>query len=264
MSKAFDLRVPVALEVPDAMAASTQEVLSGEYDCGLFGTRLTVADIGANVGAFSIWAAARWPGSKVTAYEPHPATFEILQRNVAAFAGISAVNAAVYPTEGGTIDFFARYPGDGEAGVASRSEATFKSLAARHRLQVPAVHPSKIPPSDVVKIDAEGSEAEIVRHLDLSTTSLVLMEFQNDANRTAIKAQLGEAFDLILEDEFRWDPLLGDDYSPKLAGDHFGHLFFAAKAGCKLRYLEDEPRRRPSWRSIASDAVQKLRGYSSR
>jgi FkbM family methyltransferase len=260
LSKEFELRVPVAIEVPDAMAASTQQVLAGEYDCGLFGERLTVADIGANVGAFAIWATARWPGSTVTAYEPHPATFEILQRNLAAFPGVSAVNAAVFPGDGDRVDFVARYPGDGEAGVATCSKATFKTVAEKHRLQVPAVHPSAIPACDVVKIDAEGSEAEIVRHLDLSATSLVLIEFQNDSNRKAIKGQLEGAFDVILEEEFRWDPLLGAEYSSSLAGDHYGHLFFVAKSGFKLRTPADETRPKPSWRSIASEAVQKLRG----
>lgn len=38
-------------------------------------------DLGANVGAFAILAA--FGGAKVIAYEPEPATFEILKRNVA-------------------------------------------------------------------------------------------------------------------------------------------------------------------------------------
>lgn len=241
------------------MAGSTQDVLSGEYESGLSGERLTVADIGANVGAFAIWALARWPGSRVTAYEPNPGTFEILQRNVAAFDGITAVNAAIYPTTEPSVRFFARYDGDGEAGVLECSEETFESVPEKHRLNVPALHPKDVSGADVVKIDAEGSEAEILRHLDLSSTSLVLLEFQNDSNRQAIKELLEPGFDLILEEEFPWDPLLGAEYRSSLAGDHYGHLFCASKRGCKLRRPAGGRPSVPTWRTIGSEIVRKLR-----
>lgn len=260
MTRLLRMSVPVLIDAPKSMAGSTKAVLSGEYDCGLFGERLTIADIGANVGAFSVWATARWPGSTVTAYEPHPDTFEMLRRNVAALGNVATVNAAVYPTADDSISFYARYAGDGEAGVALCSKGTFGKVPNRQRFNVPALHPKKVPAADVVKIDAEGSEAEIVRHLDLSDTSLVLIEFQHDVNRGTIKQLLQPRFDLLLEEEFSWDPLLGDEYRPSLAGDHYGHLFFTAKRGSKLRPPPAETRAQPSWRSIASEIVQKFRG----
>ena len=91
-------------------------------------------------------------------------------------------------------------------------------------------------------------------------TSLVLLEYQNDSNRAQIKALLEPRFELLLEEEFRWDPLLRYGYKPELAGDHYGHLFFAAKEGCKLHYPERDRRPRASWRSIAAEAYHKLRG----
>ncbi|HEX2803103.1 MAG TPA: FkbM family methyltransferase [Sphingomicrobium sp.] len=260
MTTVFRMSVPVTLEVPQQMAIPTQEVLAGEYDCGLCGERLTVADIGANIGAFSIWASARWPGSSITAYEPHPETFAMLQRNLAPFAGISTVNAAIYPSSDERISFFARYPGDGEAGVVGCSRDTFSQIPDKQSFDVPVIHPAKIPSTDVVKIDAEGSEAEILRHMDLSGTSLVLLEFQNDSNRAAIKQLLEPNFDLLLEEEFRWDPLLAYGYNESLAGDHYGHLFFASKTGCKLSYPKSDKRPRASWRFIASEIAHKLRG----
>jgi tRNA1(Val) A37 N6-methylase TrmN6 len=75
-------KVPIRLEVPAEMTDAIAHVLAGEYDYGFSGRGLTVLDIGANVGAFSIWADMRWPGSTIYAYEPHPGTFAMLERNL--------------------------------------------------------------------------------------------------------------------------------------------------------------------------------------
>ena len=41
-----------------------------------------VLDIGANVGAFAIWARQQWPGCELDCYEPHPENAKLLRRNV--------------------------------------------------------------------------------------------------------------------------------------------------------------------------------------
>src|SRR4051794_17434477 len=110
-------RIPVELRCPDAMVSSLIEVLEGEYESGYFGDGLRVLDIGANAGAFSIWAAHRWPGSKIDAYEPNPGTFSLLQANTRFYSMICCHNLAIYPSAEGKVAFTSRYDGDGEAGV---------------------------------------------------------------------------------------------------------------------------------------------------
>src|SRR5829696_1747953 len=58
-------------------------IWSGEYDePGFVPTRgETVVDIGGNIGAFAMLAASR--GARVRSYEPHPDSFEHMQRNTA-------------------------------------------------------------------------------------------------------------------------------------------------------------------------------------
>src|SRR5208337_4541373 len=46
-----------------------------------------VVDLGANVGSFAAWALFRWPNSVVHCYEPLPANFELLRRNLGALEG---------------------------------------------------------------------------------------------------------------------------------------------------------------------------------
>jgi FkbM family methyltransferase len=231
-------RVPVALEAPADMAASIAEVLEGEYEAGISGEALTILDLGANVGSFTAWADLRWPRSTIHAFEPHPGTFAMLRRNVGARPNVRLRNVAVYPSATDRITYFARYDGDGQAGVAERMADTFTEIASERTFPVDAIHPSALPAADVVKLDVEGSEAEILAHMDLTGTGLIVLEYQNDANRTAIKAQLAAAgFALDYEDAYPWADLLRSGvYRPDLAGDHWGRMFFSRlQPGGRLR-----------------------------
>lgn len=238
MHKLIPAQVPVAVEVPDRMQSAVEEVLRGEYEAGFFGEGMTILDIGANVGSFSIWANLRWPRSTIHAYEPHPGTFAMLRRNIASLANVKAYNVAVYPTDRDKVTFFARFDGDGEAGLAECMARTFSEIPRELTFPVPAMHPGTLPPADIVKLDVEGAESEILRHMDVSRIELVLLEYQDDSNRFAIKRLLSASFTLEYEDTFPWDKLLGHSgYRPELAGNHYGRMFFANRHPGRLRKL---------------------------
>ena len=58
----------------------------------------TIVDLGANVGFASIFFANRYPSSQIIAIEPEPSNFAQLQRNIAAYPNITALQKAVWPT----------------------------------------------------------------------------------------------------------------------------------------------------------------------
>ena len=92
--------------------------------------------------------------------------------------------------------------------------------------EVDVVDPASLPSADVVKLDIEGGEGEVLAHLDLSKTSLVLLEFQNRKNREMIRSTLAAEFDLLHDEEFPWAELLGyEGYRPDLKGDVWGRIF---------------------------------------
>jgi FkbM family methyltransferase len=238
MPKLMPAHVPVTLEVPERMQPAVEEVLRGEYEAGFFGEGLTILDIGANVGSFTVWANLRWPRSTIHAYEPHPGTFAMLRRNVASLANVNAYNVAVYPSDRDKATFFARFDGDGEAGLADCMARTFAEVPHELTFPVRVTHPGTLPPADIVKLDVEGAESEILRHMDVSRVELVLLEYQDDSNRAAIKDLLSGAFTLEYEDSFPWDKLLGPTgYRAELAGNHYGRMFFASRRRRRLRKL---------------------------
>lgn len=234
----------MALEVPAAMAAAARAVVEGRYESGCFGRGLTILDIGANIGAFALWANMRWPGSTIHCYECHPGTFAILGRNVAAIPNVRSTNVAVYPTEASTLPVCARYDGDGEAGIVSVLAGMFEDLALPQSFEVTALHPRDLPRAEIVKIDVEGAEFDVLRELDFSSTELIMMEYHNDASRNAIKSLFAEEFDTLLDEEFLWNELvgIGTNYRADLHGDHWGQLFLVRR---NLRTLQQLGSPRP-------------------
>jgi len=233
--KQYVARIPMSLAVPEAMHWAIKDVLEGEYECGFDGVGLDILDIGANVGSFALWASARWPGSTVTSYEPHPGTYELLKRNTDRRRDIVTVNAALFPGGQKTATFLSRFAGDGESGLASYAGDTFVAGAMVEQYEVAVVDPASLPSADIVKIDIEGGEGDVLDHLDLSKTSLVLLEYQNRKNRLQLEARLKADFELIDTVEHIWDPLLEQRcYRPDLAGDVYGRMFAARKGITRL------------------------------
>ncbi len=230
--------IPVSIECPEAMRAPVEYVFSGEYESHHDGTGLDILDIGGNVGSFSLWAAMRWPGSRISAFEPNPGTFAFLQRNTAGRPGITITNAALFPGTQRRATFFARYAGDGEAGLESYARDTFREGAEGTTFEVDVVDPAGLPSADIVKIDIEGGEAEVLAHLDLSRTALVLAEFQNGKNRKAMQATLRAAgFEALVDEASPWDPILDYmDYRRELKGDVFGRMFCRRRGQTRLTY----------------------------
>ena len=236
--------IPMTIECPEAMRAALEYVLSGEYESHHDGHSLDILDIGANVGSFALWAAARWPGSRIVSFEPNPGTFEFLRRNTSGLPGVTAHNAALFPGGLKRAKFFARFAGDGEAGLEAYARDTFREGAEGTTFEVDVVDPTTLAPADIVKIDIEGGESEVLANLDLSRTALVLAEFQNRKNREAMQATLAAAgFEALVDEEAPWDPILDYmDYQRGLKGDIFGRMFYVKRGQTRLTHRPAESR----------------------
>jgi FkbM family methyltransferase len=145
---------------PGRLAWMATHIWGGEYDFPGFVPRKgeRVADVGANIGIFSLLAADR--GATVTAIEPHPANFTWLERNTAGWA-VECRQAAV----------LGHVPPGGEVTLVEASGHTAHHVAGTHAGEpegeatpVPAISFAELVGEgyDLVKLDVEGAEFGIV------------------------------------------------------------------------------------------------------
>lgn len=125
-------------------------------------------DIGAYVGFYALLAAHANPEGRVYAFEPHPGIFPRLERNVALnrLGGVRCVPSAV-----GDLD------GTGELFHVSTAMPSSSSLSREFMEGAPHLGSSRVavvtldrfarenalPRVDLVKIDTEGTEAQVLR-----------------------------------------------------------------------------------------------------
>lgn len=127
----------------------------------------TVFDIGGNIGAAALYFARMFPEAQVYTFEPVPANFEVLKRNVAPYRNIQAFNIALGAQDGeveliespsaSNFGGFSQYQRGADENcrrikVACRS---FASMLGELGVEAP----------DLIKVDTEGAEFPILNSL---------------------------------------------------------------------------------------------------
>lgn len=165
---------PTLLCCPESMRPHVAEVLAGEYDLPHHLELVTpprhVLDLGANVGAFSAWARAKWPGAEILAYEPHPENADLFRQNHLLDENIYLRVAAVRDRVG-AVELRIGQDNCGEHSAFDLGEQTSETIT------VPGVGAQSIRAADVIKIDTEGAEAEILNTIDLREAKMIAYEW---------------------------------------------------------------------------------------
>lgn len=131
----------------------------------------TIIDIGAHIGIFSLFAYQKAPNAQIFVYAPEPNSYDLLNRNINrnnAQSRIHPFNLAV----GGSRDTFEMYKQDIPIGnTLLKSEASPHSEALKVRVITLAdvLSQSGIDRCDLLKINAEGSEYDILTKSDRAT-----------------------------------------------------------------------------------------------
>jgi FkbM family methyltransferase len=140
---------------PRGVANTAVEIAAGEYAAPGFEIAVgeRVVDCGANVGAFAVWAAIK--GASVTAYEPHPVTFDWLARNTAGLP-VHCVRAAIVAEApaGGTVAL----------GIDPAADTHHSLGGGSTSIDVPAVTLATAigEGCDLLKLDCEGAEFDLL------------------------------------------------------------------------------------------------------
>lgn len=170
---------------PDNMEWHIQKIFNGEYSISPFNVeKPVIIDIGANLGAFCIWAAETFPGSNIIGYEPLKANYSMLRENISNCKNIKAYNLAV-----GDIDKTRLFIGKNNVG-----ENSFYQLGTQTQNfeEVKKIHPSKVPSAHILKIDTEGSEVEILKNINLHRFGLIVLEYHSEKDRRIIDGLLSD------------------------------------------------------------------------
>jgi FkbM family methyltransferase len=158
--------------------------------------RPTVVDVGANVGEFSAAVLELRPGAKVYASEPNPPCRDKLRERFG--SGVVLIPALGAQAGAPTLHRGSEYD---ECATLHPRGARLPEL-----VQGPALHVEVLPLDsfgiahiDLLKIDAEGSEPEVIEGAaeTLARTSVVMFEWISGASRYRDSSELLRAVALL-------------------------------------------------------------------
>lgn len=184
----MDLRFKVPFICPDDIAPHLESVFLGEYDVPFYPRNPPrIIDLGANCGAFSVWASHRWPGALIDSYEPHPENFKYLVENTKRYPNIEVHNYAI-----GTPGLRILSNGKFNGGEASLIPITNNPYPTGQHVEVRS--PLFLTRADILKLDVEGSEIEVLRPLieEGRSFSAILLEFHSDELRREVDSLLSD------------------------------------------------------------------------
>lgn len=188
----MNVRDEITFACPDEMRAAAQKVFAGKYSVTYAPSYPpAILDIGANCGAFALWASAIWPGAKIHCYEPGQISFSYLTQNLAGYGDVTLTRAAVLASDKTKLYVGKRSPG--EASFCPDLEQTDDTYEVP-----PVIHPGNLPKADILKVSTNGCEFEIILGLNRCglLPEVILLDYCREADRRAIDIELRD-YDLV-------------------------------------------------------------------
>lgn len=181
-----------------SMGRMAREILSGETyplyrpnDAAM----TTLVDIGANIGAASVFFLVRQPQARLFAFEPTSSSVALLRDNLRPFAHAQVIHAGLFSRDT-TMDLYRGCLDCTQNSVSANLETaelcehiTLRRASTEfERLGIGAI--------DLLKIDTEGCEMPILEDLIawLPKIDQIYVEYHSEDDRLAIDALLTEHF----------------------------------------------------------------------
>lgn len=152
-----------------------------------------VMDIGANVGAASVFFSLAYPDATVFAFEPAGLPYGLLAANTERHANVRINNFGLYASD---VEL-PLYRGKYETGMSSVAQ----SMSTRNESDVITLRSvrdwmaeNSISTVDILKVDTEGCEIPILEAMRdlLHDVKVVYLEYHNDDDRKEFDRILGE------------------------------------------------------------------------
>lgn len=136
-----------------------QIFVNREYDFEFEGRPSRIIDAGANIGLAAVYFANRFPSARIVCIEPESENFQLLQKNIAQYPNVTAVQAGVWSRSAflkihdhglGNWGFTVEECNAGEAGALKA--VSIQDVMKQHKFDT----------VDIIKMDIEGSEKEVL------------------------------------------------------------------------------------------------------
>lgn len=156
-----------------------------------------IIDAGANIGLSVLYFKELYPKATVTAFEPDPAIFSMLEQNVGGLPGVELHREAIW-TEDTTLTFYS------EGSLAGSSEVDF--MGKGNKTEVPAIrlrNELRKRPVDFLKIDIEGAENGVLFDIadELAGIDCLFFEYHSVPGK---EQRLGDMLNLVGKAGFRY------------------------------------------------------------
>lgn len=197
-------KLPEGFKCEESLVVHLEKIFDGEYDIPINAqTEIVVIDAGANVGAFSLWAAGRWPGCTIHAYEPHPETFKTLCENIK----LSHEKIIPYNCGLGPKGFVPLYEGVNNSGEASIFPGNAVAKGTGRHVEI--IDPLLIPEAHILKMDTEGCEVDILEPLIKvgRKFAAVMFEWHTIEDRRILDTLLSDY--VLIKSVVAWHPAIG-------------------------------------------------------
>jgi FkbM family methyltransferase len=161
---------------------------------------LTIIDCGTNIGVSLLYFRTQAPNATITAFEPNPHTYQIVQTNVKT----NNLNVTIHPVGLGQAKTTATFYTDSKD-LASQSGSTTGHLATKNyeltslMVDIEPLSTYITGPVDILKLDVEGAEGEVLTELADSDTlrhiKQIFIEYHFDGVHT--KYPLGAMLSIL-------------------------------------------------------------------
>jgi len=150
---------------------------------------LVVFDVGANIGEFTFGFIDKRPNSQVFAFEPDPIAFECLKRNISELKLEEKVFAMPFAltTEESEVNFFRAYEEADSSLIPPLAKS--KLIRVRGRRLDAVLMELDLDFVDLIKMDAEGSEPEVLIGLGKGLQNVNMLTIDVGAERLGVDSE---------------------------------------------------------------------------
>lgn len=173
--RTFKLRDGTIIKVSDGFSCSSIGVVYLKHEYGDVDDNSTIIDIGANIGAFSIYCTKHHENNKAYAFEPSTVNYQYLLENIEINKlgsrivpfkyAVGARNGKAMLTIQSTSLFHSLYKIESDEGYAERSDEGVNSEEVDCITLKDIIDLNQIERCDLLKLDCEGAEYDILYNL---------------------------------------------------------------------------------------------------